>query len=109
MPMIGVGEIIQAEGFWTLHKTFGKQFNVQSFEKKLPSGTAAILQYLSSKTVKGIGPKTAAKIVGKFGEKTFEIIENNPEALATVNGITLEKAKEISKEWFLILLERKMH
>ncbi len=99
MPMIGVGEIIQADGFWTLHRTFGKQFNVRSFEKKLPSGAAAILQYLSSKTVKGIGPKTAAKIVGKFGDKTFEVIENEPEALATVNGITYEKAKEISKEF----------
>ena len=97
MPMINEGELITAEGQWSFHRTFGKQFSVEYFEKKLPKNAAAILHYLSSKTIKGIGPKTAAKIVGRFGESTFEVIENEPEKLAQISGITEAKAKEISE------------
>ena len=97
MPMINEGELITAEGQWSFHRTFGRQFSVEYFEKKLPKNAAAILHYLSSKTVKGIGPKTAAKIVGRFGESTFEVIENEPDRLAQIPGITEAKAKEISE------------
>ena len=97
MPMINEGELITAEGEWSFHRTFGKQFSVEYFEKKLPKNAAAILHYLSSKTIKGIGPKTAAKIVGRFGESTFEVIENDPDRLSQISGITEARAKEISK------------
>lgn len=99
MPMINVGEMISAEGQWSFHRTFGRQFSVEYFEKELPTDSVTILHYLSSKTVKGIGPKTAAKIVAKFGESTFEVIEKDPERLAEIPGITVAKAREISRSF----------
>ncbi len=99
MPTVKVGETVKAVGKWSFHQNFGRQFTVEYFEKQLPSSVSAILQYLSSKTVKGIGPKTAAKIVGAFGESTFEVIEKDPERLATVPGISASKAKEISESF----------
>ena len=97
MPMVKVGETINAIGKWSFHQTFGRQFSVEYFEKHLPTSTSAILQYLSSGTVKGIGPKTAVKVVGAFGESTFEVIEKDPERLAKIPGISLQKAKDISE------------
>ena len=99
MPTVQVGETINAIGKWSFHQTFGRQFAVEYFEKHLPTSTSAILQYLSAKTVKGIGPKTATKVVAAFGESTFEVIEKDPERLATVPGISLQKAKEISESF----------
>lgn len=99
MPTVKVGETVRAVGKWSFHQNFGRQFTVEYFEKQLPSTVSAILQYLSSKTVKGIGPKTAAKIVGAFGESTFEVIEKDPDRLATVPGISQSKAKEISESF----------
>lgn len=99
MPMISVGELISAEGQWSFHRTFGKQFSVEYFEKELPTGSVAILNYLSSKTVKGVGPKTAAKIVAKFGDNTFEVIEKDPDRLAQISGITVAKAREIAESF----------
>ena len=99
MPMLKVGEIISAEGRWGFHRQYGKQFEVEYFEKQYPTDSAAILQYLSSKTVKGIGPATAAKIVAKFGENTFDVIENHPEQLEIINGISASKAKEIAESF----------
>lgn len=99
MPMVKVGETINAIGKWSFHQTFGRQFSVEYFEKHLPTSTSAILQYLSARTVKGIGPKTAVKVVGAFGESTFEVIEKDPERLATVPGISLQKAREISESF----------
>ena len=99
MPMINGGELISAEGQWSFHRSFGKQFSVEYFEKQLPTGSVAILNYLSSKTVKGVGPKTAAKIVGKFGDSTFEVMENDPERLVQISGITVAKAREIGESF----------
>ncbi len=99
MPMLKVGEIISAEGRWGFHRQYGKQFEVEYFEKQYPTDSAAILQYLSSKTVKGIGPATAAKIVAKFGENTFDVIENHPKQLEIINGISASKAKEIAESF----------
>ena len=99
MPTVQVGETINAIGKWSFHQTFGRQFSVEYFEKHLPTSTSAILQYLSAKTVKGIGPKTAVKIVAAFGESTFEVIEKDPERLASISGISRDKAKEISESF----------
>ena len=96
MPTVAVGETLNAVGKWSFHQTFGRQFSVEYFEKHLPTSTSAILQYLSSRAVKGIGPKTAVKIVAAFGENTFEIIEKDPARLATISGISPAKAKAIS-------------
>lgn len=99
MPFISEGEQISAVGKWDMHSNFGRQFKVEYFEKKLPSDTAAILKYLSARTVKGIGPITAQKIVDKFGNDTFDVIENHPDYLAGIPGISLKKAEEISESF----------
>ena len=96
MPYLAVGETVKAIGSWGFHPTFGRQFNVEYFEKQLPTTESAMLRYLSSKTVKGIGPKLAARIVAAFGESTFDVIENDPDRLATVQGVTMAKAREMS-------------
>jgi len=97
MPMAFEGENVILTGSWTYHKEFGRQFAFDSFEKTLPQEVEGIIQYLSSKTVKGIGPVTALKIVNRFGADTFEVIENHPEWLADVPGITMKKAAAISE------------
>ena len=66
MPFLGAGEMIKAVGKWTLHATFGRQFRVEYYEKELPASENAILKYLSSRTIKGIGPSIALKIVGQY-------------------------------------------
>ncbi|MBQ9069796.1 MAG: ATP-dependent RecD-like DNA helicase [Clostridia bacterium] len=99
MPIPFEGECVVLTGKWGYHKEFGKQFVIESFEKTLPKETEGILQYLSSRTVKGVGPATAKKIVERFGEDTFEVIETHPEWLADIPGITMKKAAAISESF----------
>ena len=99
MPMAFEGECVELSGTWTFHKEFGRQFAFDAYEKNLPSEVDGILQYLSSKTVKGIGPVTALKIVNRFGVDTFDVIENHPEWLADIPGITMKKAAAISESF----------
>ncbi len=96
IPMPHEGECVMLFGSWVYHKEFGKQFSFERFEKSLPEEIDGILQYLSSKTVKGIGPVTALKIVNKYGKDSFEVIENHPEWLTDISGITMKKAAAIS-------------
>ncbi len=97
IPMPSEGEKITLHGYWTYHTEYGKQLVVLSFEKRLPEAVDDILKYLSSRTVKGVGPVTALKIVNRFGIDTFEVMENHPEWLTDVPGITPKKAAAISK------------
>lgn len=97
-PYISVGEELKLYGTWTSHPTFGPQFKTEAFEKSAPKTTAAMLKYLSSGAVKGIGPATAKRIVSTFGENTLDVIENDPERLSQIRGISKAKAKEISQE-----------
>ena len=99
MPIPFEGECVVLRGRWGYHKEFGKQFVIESFEKTLPKETEGILQYLSSRTVKGVGPATAKKIVNRFGQDTFDVIENHPEWLADIPGITMKKAAAISESF----------
>ncbi len=99
IPMAFEGENVVLTGQWTFHKEFGKQFCFESYEKTLPKEIDGILQYLSSSTVKGIGPVTALKIVNKFGIESFDVIENHPEWLADIPGITVKKAAIISESF----------
>ena len=98
MPNIEEGEEVKLIGCWKNHMNFGRQFSVQAFEIKLPSESTAILKYLSSGAVKGIGKKTAQRLVEEFGEHTLEIMQKEPERLALIHGITKEKALKISEE-----------
>ena len=99
MPIPFAGERVVLRGKWGYHKEFGRQFVIESFEKTLPEETEGILQYLSSRTIKGVGPATAKKIVDRFGEDTFDVIETHPEWLADIPGITMKKAAQISESF----------
>lgn len=99
MPSCSAGEKIKLKGQWTKHPTFGKQFKATSCERSMPKTAGDMLRYLSGGTIKGIGPATAAKIVERFGEDTFEIMENSPFRLAEIRGITKEKAAEIGEKF----------
>lgn len=99
LPLIAVGENITAIGRYVEHPTYGRQFQVESYEKSLPTTVSAIRIYLSGGAVKGVGPKTADKIIELFGERALDIIENHPEALERIKGITRAKAKSISESF----------
>ena len=99
IPQVSEGETVVLEGQWTYHKEFGKQFSFVSYEKSLPKEIDGIIQYLSSKAIKGVGPITAVKIVNRFGMDTFDVIENHPEWLTDVSGITRKKAAAISESF----------
>ena len=98
MPEVAVGEMLELGGRFDNHAIYGRQFKVISFVKSFPSDSAAILRYLSSGTIKGIGPATAKRIVAEFQDDTFETLLNHPEMVAKIKGITLNKAEEISRE-----------
>ncbi len=97
-PFVSEGEELRVYGTWDVHPSFGEQFKATAFERARPASTAAMLKYLSSGAVKGIGPATARRIIQTFGAKALEVIENEPERLAQIKGITKEKALEISQE-----------
>ena len=99
MAMAFEGEKVTLTGGFTYHKEFGRQFAFEAYEKSLPDEVDGILQYLSSKTVKGIGPVTALKIVNRFGVDSFDVIENHPEWLADIPGITMKKAAAIAESF----------
>lgn len=95
---ISAGEEVELVGKYVIHSTYGQQFKAESFIKTLPSGSVAILRYLSSGVIKGIGPKTAKIIVSRFGDATFDVMENEPLKLAEIKGISEKRALEIQKE-----------
>ena len=99
MPMAYEGETVALRGRWTFHKEFGKQFSFDSFDKSLPDDVDGIFKYLSSGTIKGVGPVTALKIVNRFGVDSFDVIEHRPEWLADIPGITRKKAAAISESF----------
>ena len=98
MPDVCVGEVLELVGNFDFHSVYGRQFSVFSYVRTFPSDAAAILRYLSSGAIKGIGPATAKKIVSAFGNDTFDVLLNHPDKTATIKGVTLEKAEEISFE-----------
>lgn len=93
------GEKVTFTGRWMVHQTFGKQLKIEACSREMPETAADMLSYLSSGIVKGVKEKTAQKIVERFGEDTFYIIETHPERLAEIKGISRERAKEISEEF----------
>lgn len=99
MAGIGEGQKLVAFGEYTNHPSFGVQFKAQTVEISLPSDINAIYTYLASGAVKGVGMVFAKRIVEKFGEDAFEILDSYPEKLAQVQGISLNKAKAIQQEF----------
>lgn len=98
MPLVAVGESLSLIGSFVTHSSYGQQFSVKACERSMPVGSASILKYLSSRAIKGIGPSTARKLVAAFGDNTLDVIENEPQRLTAIKGITLEKAKKMSEE-----------
>lgn len=99
MPSCCPGEKLKVQGQWTKHHTFGMQFKAETAQRSLPKTSGDMLRYLSGGTIKGVGPATAAKIVEKFGEETFDVIEKSPHLLAAIKGITREKAEDIGRRF----------
>ncbi len=99
MPFVSAGDSISVIGRWVHNPKYGRQFSVSRYEKRLPADTASMLRYLSSRTIKGIGPKTAQRIVDKFGEDTFDVIENHPQWLTEIKGVSLKIATAASEDF----------
>ena len=99
LPGIHVGELLSVEGEWEKDPKFGRQLRVISFVQRLPASKEGIIRYLSSGLVKGVGPKKANLIVEHFGEQTLAIIEQQPERLSEVKGVSAKDRDQIIKTW----------
>ena len=101
IPLPAVGEKLMVTGKWSNHSSYGRQFEAEFLERLMPQTTIEILNYLSSRVIKGIGPRMAARIVERFGAETLAVMEREPERLAEVTGISREKARSIGEEFRL--------
>lgn len=101
IPLPVVGEQLMVTGKWGNHSSYGRQFEAEFLERLMPQTALEIQAYLGSRAIKGIGPRTAARIVDKFGEQTLLIMEREPERLSEIPGISREKAKAIGEEFRL--------
>lgn len=93
---ISPGETVVLLGSYVNHPSYGRQFNVSSFETSIPITLQGMQKYLGSGAIKGIGERMAERIISKFGEESFDIIESRPERLSEIKGISLKRAQEIS-------------
>jgi len=100
-PLYGVcaGEDVKVTGKYVSHPVYGSQFKAEVYEQALPATAAAILTYLSSGAIKGLGPRTAKRLVDSFGDDTLTVIEKHPERLSEIKGISPKKAVAISEEY----------
>jgi len=97
MPGAAQGELLELEGVWTRHAAYGEQFKAESVTRRMPVGEKAVYEYLASGAVKGIRAGTALRIIELFGEKALEVIENEPEKLTQLRGISPKRARAISE------------
>ena len=96
IPMVRVGERLEVTGKWAQHASYGRQFEAEFLERLMPESAAEILAYLASGSLKGIGAVTAQRIVEAFGDRALEVIEQEPQRLTAIQGISLRKANEIN-------------
>ena len=101
IPLPAVGERLMVTGKWSNHQSYGRQFEAEFLERLMPQTCTEIMSYLSSRVIKGIGPRMAARIVEHFGEETLLVMEREPLRLAEVSGISREKARAIGEEFRL--------
>ena len=99
MPFVAEGDSVCISGKWVHNHKYGRQFCVSTYEKRMPADINSMLRYLSSRTIKGIGPKTAVKIIERFGEDTFDVIENHPLWLTEIKGISRKIAEAASEDF----------
>lgn len=98
LSYINTGEFITAQGEFVKHAVYYMQFKIISYEFKAPEDAASVKRYLSSGAIKGIGEKMAERIVNEFGDDTFRIMEEEPERLAEIKGISMAKAMDIANQ-----------
>ena len=99
MASVTVGTVVTVKGEWSHNPKYGRQFNAASWEESVPATVYGIEKYLGSGLIKGIGPKFAKLIVNKFGDKTLEIIEDEPDRLIEVDNIGAKRVSMIKKAW----------
>ena len=99
MASVNIGTVVTVRGEWTHNPKYGRQFNAESWEESVPATVYGIEKYLGSGLVKGIGPKFAKLIVNQFGDKTLEIIEDEPDRLIEVGNIGYKRVAMIKKAW----------
>jgi len=99
IPCAAPGEDLILVGQWMTHPTYGEQFKAEQVERHMPTGESELLSYLSSGVIKGVGPATAEKIVARFGTAALRILEEEPEQLTKIKGITDKKAREIGESY----------
>ena len=97
MPFINIGETLKLTGKWVTHPDYGAQLKVEAYEKMLPKTMDAIERYLGSGIIKGVGQITATRIVEHFGDVTMNVIQNQPQRLSEIKGISLDKAIKIGQ------------
>lgn len=98
-PAVAAGEWLDMEGRWEQHPVFGRQFHALESRRTFIADPDAMLKYLSSGAIRGIGTATAYKIVSEFGGDTFDVLSGNPEELTRIKGITLKKARRITEDF----------
>lgn len=98
LSVVTEGAMIEATGDYIKHPVYGKQFQISACTEKMPEDTMAMERYLGSGAIKGIGAALAARIVRRFGEDTMHIVEEEPERLAEIKGISEKKAREIATQ-----------
>jgi len=98
-PYAANGESMIVTGEWTTHSVHGRQFKAEFAQRLLPTNASAIYEFLAGGAVKGIGPATASLIVNEFGDKTLDVLENAPDRLSKIKGISSAKAQQISKSF----------
>ena len=99
LPYVAEGDSLILYGEWKHNPKYGQQFSVTEYEKYMPANASAILRYLSSGAIKGIGKKTALKIVEEYGDNTLDVLENHPDWLSDIPGISLKKARQICDDF----------
>ncbi len=99
IPNVAVGEGVVLCGYWTTHKDYGRQFSFDTYQIFLPYDEASIYKYLSSGVIKGLGPATAKKIILRYSTDSFDVIENHPDWLCDISGISPKKAAKISESF----------
>ena len=100
LPEVGVGELLELGGSWSAHPVYGEQFKISSFEIRRPEDTAAVERYLGSGMISGVREALAHRIVKTFGEDTLRILDEEPERLAEIKGISKSKARDIAAQLY---------
>ncbi len=108
MPGVSPGEGLSIHGQWTRHSTYGEQFKAEIVERRMPVGEKAVLEYLASGAIKGVGMATARRLVDAFGEDALTVIEDHPEKLTKIKGISPKRAETIRQSLCMQLAMRRL-